>query len=164
MSDPEATVLAAVDGLGVPYEVIWIDPDYADTAAFCEKYGYPSEQSANTIVVASKRGPAKYAVCVVLATTRLDVNRRVRGLMGVARLSFASSEQMAELIGMQVGGVTPFALPNDIPVYIDDRIMAHDWIILGSGGRASKIKISPEVFQKLPGAEIIEDLALEPSP
>ena len=162
MSDPEATVLAAVDRLDIPYEVIQIDPDYADTAAFCVKYGYPPEQSANTIVVAAKRGPEKYAVCVVQATTRLDVNKRVRELMGVSRLSFASAEQMAGLTGMLEGGVTPFALPDGIPIYVDDRIMANDWIILGSGGRASKIKISPDVFRKLPGAEVVKDLAVEP--
>ncbi len=161
MSDPESVVLAAVDRLDIPYEVIQIDPDYADTATFCGKYGYPPEQSANTIVVASKRGPEKYAACVVLSTTRLDVNRRLRELMGVSRLSFASAEQMAGLTGMLAGGVTPFALPDGIPIYVDDRIMAHDWIILGSGGRASKIKISPGVFRKLPGAEVIEDLAVE---
>lgn len=164
MSDPETAVLSAVDRLDIPYEIIQIDPDYADTAAFCEKYEYPPEQSANTIVVAAKRGPEKYAVCVVLATTRLDVNRRLRALMGVSRLSFASTEQMAGLTGMLAGGVTPFALPDGIPIYVDGRIMACDWIILGSGGRATKIKITPGVFRKLPGAEVITDLALEPPP
>jgi len=56
------------------------DPAFADTAAFCERYGYPADRAGNTIVVASKKEPRQYAACVVLATTRLDVNHAVRDL------------------------------------------------------------------------------------
>ncbi len=150
----------AIDALGVVYERFTIDPAYADTVAFCEHYGYPPESSGNTIIVASKKVPKQYVACVVLATTQLDVNRRVRKLMGVSRASFATSEEMMELTGMQVGGVTPFALPEGLPLYVDERIMELEWVILGGGGRDSKIKIAPEVFTKL-GAEVIADLGIE---
>jgi len=158
-SPTENAVIAAVGRLGMPYEAIDIDPSFADTAAFCEQYGYPAEKSCNTIIVASKKEPKKFAACVVLAHTRLDVNRRVRELMGVPKASFASAGEMIALTGMQVGGVTPFSLPAGMPLYIDGRIMATDWVILGGGGRTLKIKISPEVFGKL-GAEVVPDLAL----
>src|SRR5215510_2688433 len=119
--DPEATTRAVLDGFGVPYEHIAIDPAFADTAAFCERYGYPADHAANTIVVASKKEPKQYAACVVLATTRLDVNHAVRDLMAAAKLSFASAEEMAGLTGMKVGGVTVFGLPESVPIYVDDR-------------------------------------------
>jgi aminoacyl-tRNA editing protein len=99
-------VVAVLDRLGVPYERMPIDPDYADTGPFCEKYGVPLEHSANTIIVASKKEPKQYAACVVKATRRLDVNHAVRRLMGVARLSFASSDETRTLTGMMLGGVT----------------------------------------------------------
>lgn len=162
MTNPEKAVLESVELLGISYEIVHIDPGYADTTAFCEKYGYPLDQSANTIIVASKKEPRSYAACVVLASTRLDVNRRVRKLLGVSRASFATAEEMAALTGMQVGGVTPFALPDGIPVYVDEKIMALDWVILGSGGRASKIKISPVVFKRLPNAQVISELSMAP--
>ena len=158
MPTPEEIVAAAVANLGIPYELIEIDPAFADTAAFCEKYGYPAEQSCNTIVVASKKEPKKFVACVVLAHTRLDVNKRVTKLMGVPKASFASAEEMMALTGMQVGGVTPFSLPQGMPLYVDDRVMAPEWIILGGGGRSLKIKTSPEVFRKL-GAEVVSGLA-----
>src|SRR5690242_18913675 len=135
--DIAARVRAALDALGVPYEVMHIDPDFADTAQFCEKYGIPLEQSANTIIVGSKKEPKQYAACVVLATTRLDVNHAVRDLMGAAKVSFAAAEEMAQVTGMQVGGVTVFGLPEGVPLYVDDRLMALDYVILGSGGRAA---------------------------
>jgi len=161
MTPSDSPVVAALKSLGVAFELIDIDPAFADTTAFCEKYGYPVDQSANTILVASKRGPKQYAACVVLATHFLDVNKRVRKVMGVSRASFASAEEMMELTGMQVGGVTPLALPPDLPLYVDDRVMRCEWIILGGGGRALKVKTSPEVFTKL-GAKTVEGLGMEP--
>ena len=162
-SSSTTSALETVANLGLPHEVIEIDPAYADTPAFCEKYGFPMEQSGNTIVVASKKEPKVYVACVVLAITRLDVNRRVRKLMGVSKASFASAEEMNALTGMEVGGVTPFSLPDGMPLYVDSRVMALEWVILGGGGRDRKLKITPEVFHQL-GAEIVEDLALPTNP
>ena len=159
MPAPEEIVAAAIETLGVPYELIPIDPAYADTAAFCEKYGYPADRACNTIIVASKKEPKQFAACVVLAHTRLDVNKRVTKLMGVPKASFASADEMISLTGMQVGGVTPFSLPTGLPLYIDDRIPPLDWVILGGGGRSLKVKIHPEVFTRL-GAEVVAGLAM----
>src|SRR5919198_2534339 len=128
-------VRAVLEGLGAPFEILTIDPDFADTAQFCAKYGVPLDQSANTIVVASKKEPREYCACLVLATTRLDVNHAVRKLMGVSRVSFASGEETKALTGMLIGGVTVFALPEGLPIYVDERIMALEWIIVGGGGR-----------------------------
>src|ERR687888_637013 len=111
------------------------DPALADTAAFCAHYKIPLEQSANTIIVASKKEPKQYCACLVLATTRLDVNHAVKKLMNVSRVSFASGDETVALTGMLIGGVTIFALPADLPIYVDDRIMALEWIIVGGGGR-----------------------------
>src|SRR5260370_30261527 len=141
----EGRVLAVLDRLGVPYERMPIDPDYADTGPFCEKYGVPLEQSANTIIVASKKEPKQYAACVVKATRRLDVNHAVRRLMGVSRLSFASAEETMALTGMMIGGVTVFALPEGMPLYVDEALMSCSYVILGGGSRSTKIKVAPEV-------------------
>jgi prolyl-tRNA editing enzyme YbaK/EbsC (Cys-tRNA(Pro) deacylase) len=152
-------VLEHLARLEVDYEAIPIDPAFADTAAFCERYGYAPERSANTILVASKKEPKRYAVCVVLATTQLDVNHRVRALLDVSRASFASPDEMKSVLGMEVGGVTPFGLPAGIPLYVDTRVLAWDWVILGGGGRETKIRISPRVFAVL-GGESVEGLAI----
>jgi prolyl-tRNA editing enzyme YbaK/EbsC (Cys-tRNA(Pro) deacylase) len=156
----EQATIAAAERIGVPFEVIPCDPADADTAAFCARYGYPAERAANTIVVASKKEPKQYGACVVLATTRLDVNHAVRDLLGVNKVSFASAEEMNALTGMRVGGVTAFGLPDSLPLYIDARVMDLDWIILGTGGRNGKIRISPQVFQRMAGVKVVEGLAV----
>jgi prolyl-tRNA editing enzyme YbaK/EbsC (Cys-tRNA(Pro) deacylase) len=155
----EATVRRVLDGLGSPYDIIEIDPAFADTAAFCAKYGYGLQVSGNTIVVASKKEPKQFAACLVLAHTRLDVNHAVRRLMGASRVSFASAEETMALTGMEIGGVTLLALPPALPVYVDDRVMALDYVILGSGSRASKVRIAPSALTRLAGVQIVPGLA-----
>ncbi|MDQ3392153.1 MAG: hypothetical protein M3508_12605, partial [Actinomycetota bacterium] len=65
MDEIEMRVRAAVDEFrtaGVEgVEVVDCDPALADTAAFCEAYGFAPDDSANAIVVAGKADPAVYA-------------------------------------------------------------------------------------------------------
>jgi prolyl-tRNA editing enzyme YbaK/EbsC (Cys-tRNA(Pro) deacylase) len=162
LPDPaEQATLRALDRLGVPYELLPCDPAFADTAAFCARYGHSPAQAANTIVVASKKEPRQFAACVVTATTRLDVNRAVRDLLDVSKVSFASAEDMRRLTGMAVGGVTAFGLPEGVPLFVDARVMACETVILGTGGRNGKIRIAPAVFQRIPGARVVPGLAIE---
>src|ERR1700690_3468 len=117
-ADPVARALeAALAPLGTPFELIPCDPALADTAAFCEAYGYSPEDSANTIVVVGKSDPPRYVACVLLATTRLDVNHAVRDRLGVRKASFADQDQTRALTGMAIGGVTVFGLPEDLPIW-----------------------------------------------
>ena len=148
--------------LGLTFEIIEIDPALADTADFCTHYNVPLDQSANTLVIASKAEPKTFVACVVLATTRLDVNGKVRKKMGVRKTSFSTAEEMKALTGMQVGGVTPLGLPTELPLWIDSRVMDCKWIIVGGGGRDLKVKMDPQVLLKL-GGESVVDLAKAPA-
>ena len=157
--DAAAAALAQLDDLGAAYEVIECEPEWADTAAFCEHYGVPLDRSGNCIVVATKRDPKQFCACLVLSTVRLDVNKTVKRLLG-ARASFASPEDTMALTGMMIGGVTPFGLPSDLPLYVDAPIEAIDYIVVGGGSRSQKLKVAPSVITSLPSAELIEGLGL----
>lgn len=156
----DSRVAASLQQHGVVFQVLACDPDLADTAAFCEHYGYGLEQSANTILVAAKSDLNQLVACVLLATTKLDVNKKVCQLMGVKRASFASAEQTVAVSRMQVGGVTAFGLPESIPVYVDSRVVEQPEVVMGGGNRSSKLVLSAQELQKLPQVEIIENLAL----
>ncbi len=152
-------VQAALEVYGITYRVFECDPELADTAAFCEKYGFSPGQSANTIMVASKSEPVKFAACVVLATTKLDVNKKVCQLLAVKKASFAPMDEALRLSQMEYGGVTAFGLPDDIPVYVDSRVMECDEVIMGGGNRSSKVILHPQELTKLPTVQLIEGLA-----
>src|SRR3954453_1054484 len=153
-----------LDPLGVPYELFPCDPALADTAAFCAAYGFDPEDSANTIVVIGKSDPPRYAACVTLAPYRLDVNRTVRERLGTGKASFAPADETATLTGMQIGGVTVFGLPDELPIWVDSRVMTRDRIVLGGGSRSWKVVATPGILRALAAVEIVAPLASEPRP
>ncbi|MGI9584289.1 MAG: YbaK/EbsC family protein [Acidimicrobiia bacterium] len=156
-----SVVVDALESSDAIYSTMECDPALADTAAFCEHYDVPLEQSANAIVIGSKRPAGLYAMFLVLSTTRLDVNGKARQLMGAKKASFASAEATAEATGMVMGGVTPFGRPDSIPLFVDSAIMDHPWVVVGGGSRDMKVKVDPEIFTRLPDTTIVAGLATE---
>lgn len=152
-------VVAALRRRRLPHRALGCEPELADTAVFCERYGYRTDQSANTILVVGKTAEPRYAACLLLATCRLDVNRSVRKRLGARRISFASPEDTRRLSGMELGGVTPFALPKGLPLWIDARVMDAEQVILGGGNRVSKLIVAPQGLLTIDGAEVVEGLA-----
>ena len=161
MDDP---VVTQHDQLGLAYEIVACDPALADTAAFCEAYGYASEDSANAIVVLGKSDPPVHVMCLVLADSRLDVNKVVRKRLGVRKCSFASAAETVDLTGMEIGGVTPFGTAATLPLWIDARVMERDQVIIGGGSRDRKLLVPPATLAAHPTAEIVDGLAKPASP
>jgi prolyl-tRNA editing enzyme YbaK/EbsC (Cys-tRNA(Pro) deacylase) len=140
-------------------EVAAIDPALADTAAFCAEYGVGLEESANCVVLAGKRGgEVIYAACMVLATTRADVNGLARKHLGVRKVSFAPMDEAVGLTGMEYGGITPIGLPADWPILVDRAVAEAPRVVVGSGVRGSKLWLPGAALAALPNAEVLDGL------
>jgi prolyl-tRNA editing enzyme YbaK/EbsC (Cys-tRNA(Pro) deacylase) len=161
-----APVAAALDdwppGAAVPVDSVLvapIDPELADTTAFCAAYQVGLEVSANCVVVAGKReGETRYAACLVLATTRADVNGVVRRQLDVRKASFVPMAEAVERSGMEYGGITAIGLPNDWPILVDPAVAGTELVVIGSGVRASKIVLPGAALVELPGARVVDGL------
>lgn len=153
---PAAAPVAADDILVAP-----INPDVADTAAFCAEYEVALEVSANCVVVAGKRaGETRYAACVVLATTRADINGVVRRHLDVRKASFLPMAQAVEVTGMEYGGITAIGLPSGWPILVDAAIVEKPAVVIGSGVRSSKIVLPGSALAALPNAVVFTGLGL----
>lgn len=158
LAPPVSAALSRLPGAEA-VQVAPIDPDLADTAAFCAAYDVTLEQSANCVIVLGKPAGV-FAACIVLATTRADVNGAVRRLLGTRKASFAPMDEAVGKTGMQYGGITPIGLPADWPIYVDARVPAVDAAVIGSGIRGSKIVLPGALLASLPGATVVDGLAL----
>ena len=154
----ERSVLSHLDRLEIQYEALECNPDFADTAAFCAEYDVPLSHSANAILVKSRRGEKRFGLVVVAADCKLQ-NRAIRKLLETSKASFATAEETREITGMLIGGVSVFGLPDDLPVWVDSRVMEVPWVIVGGGSRSIKVRLDPQDFTKLPGALVVEGLA-----
>lgn len=157
LADP---VTAALRGDGVHAGQVFvaeIDPDVADTAAFCQTYESPAQNSANCVVVAGRRGDTSLmAAVLVLAIDRADVNRSIRKHLGLRKISFASMEDAVAETGMAYGGIGPIGLPGDWRLLVDAAVLEREWIVIGSGRRGSKLAIPGPLAGRLPGAEVLD--------
>ena len=159
LAPPVSAFLAGWPSTGL-VSVAEIDPELADTAAFCQNYGVRPDKSANCVVVTGKRaGEVKYAACVVLSTDRADVNGAVRRLLDVRKASFAPMAEAVELTGMEYGGITPIGLPADWPVLVSAEVAAAGPVVIGSGLRRSKLLLDGGLLGTLPGAEVVPELS-----
>nr|BFD86078.1 YbaK/EbsC family protein [Streptomyces sp. Xyl84] len=138
------------------------DPQWADTATFVEHYGRDLlERSANCVVVAGKRGgESRLAACVVLSTTRVDVNGVVRRQLDARKASFAPMEVATGETGMEYGGITPLGLPGDWPVLVDSAVVDLPYVLVGSGRRRGKLLMPGKAFAELPGAVVLDGLGV----
>jgi prolyl-tRNA editing enzyme YbaK/EbsC (Cys-tRNA(Pro) deacylase) len=161
LAEPVAAALAGLPAeVAAEFAVAEIDPELADTAAFCARYEVRPEESANCVVVEGRRGgAATYAACLVLATTRADVNGVVRRHLGVRKASFAPMDFAVAETGMEYGGITPIGLPAAWPVLIDPTVVAAGPVVIGSGVRRSKIVVPGAVLAARPGALVLPGLA-----
>lgn len=154
-----APVAAALPSLLEPAWVAAVDEALADTAAFVEAYGVGLEESANCVVVAAKRGgETTLAACLVLATTRADVNGVVRRTLGARKVSFAAMDAAVGASGMAYGGITPVGLPADWPLLVDRRVAESGCVVIGSGTRGSKLAVTGRALAALPGVVVLDGL------
>jgi prolyl-tRNA editing enzyme YbaK/EbsC (Cys-tRNA(Pro) deacylase) len=168
LADPVADALGRLAGTGATGTaatggvlVAEIDPDLADTAAFCARYDVPLDLSANCVVLAAKReGLRQLAACVVLATTRADVNGVARRTLDARKASFAPMDAAVAETGMEYGGITPVGLPPAWPLLVDDVVAATDRVVVGSGVRRSKLLLPGPTVAGLPGAVVLEGLGV----
>lgn len=161
LARPVARAVSPLDDI----RVAQIDPALADTVAFCAQYDVPMEQSANCVVVAARRGgETRLAACVVLATTRADVNGLVRRHLDARKASFAAMDDAVAQTGMEYGGITPVGLPIDWPLLVDAEVAAADHVVVGSGLRRSKLLVRGAWLTGLPGAQVIDGLGLPAKP
>jgi prolyl-tRNA editing enzyme YbaK/EbsC (Cys-tRNA(Pro) deacylase) len=161
LGDPVAHALKLLDPADAALVgVAEIDPTLADTAGFCAAYGSPMDGSANCVIVAGRRGEiTRYAACLVLASTRADVNGLIRKRLDARKASFAAMDDAVAMTGMEYGGITPIGLPDDWPVLVDAAVAAAPAVVIGSGVRHSKLALPGSLAGRLPNAELIEGLA-----
>ena len=158
LAAPVATALRQWSRAGEA-QVAEIDPELADTEAFCAAYGIEPAASANCVVVAGRRGEdVRHAACLVLATTRADVNGVVRRRLDARKASFAPLEQTVATTGMEFGGITPVGLPSDWPVLVDEAVLTAPQVVVGSGLRRSKLVLPGAAVADLPGVEVLAGL------
>lgn len=136
-----------------------INPELSDTAAFCDYYQVGMDQTANCVVLEAKRADKSwFAACVILGSTRADVNGLARRTLDARKVSFAPMQEAVTKTGMEYGAITPIGLPVDWLILVDKAVADCNYVIIGSGIRKSKLAVPGSFFKSLPNTQILEGL------
>lgn len=136
-----------------------INPQFSDTAAFCENYKISPNQAANCVVLEAKRGERTWlAACVILGSTKADINGLGKRTLDARRVSFAPMERAVEETDMEYGAITPVGLPEAWPVLIDKAVADSEYVVIGSGLRKSKLVVPGKFLAGLPKTLILDGL------
>jgi prolyl-tRNA editing enzyme YbaK/EbsC (Cys-tRNA(Pro) deacylase) len=156
-----AEALAGLPAVAAQAHTVPIDPGLAETAALTERFGLDPEASANCVIVLGKRGgEVRPAACVILASTRADVNGLVRRTLDARKCSFAPQDWAVAETAMEYGGITPVGVPDGWPILVDRAVTDQPWVLLGSGLRRSKLALPGASLAELPGAQVLDGLGL----
>jgi prolyl-tRNA editing enzyme YbaK/EbsC (Cys-tRNA(Pro) deacylase) len=146
--------------IDLPIKAFIVESSASDTQVFCERYGYPLDDCANTLILKYKKpGIEAYAAAICTGARRLDINGAIKQLLAAQRISFARMEKATELTGMVPGGITVFGLPAGWPVLIDNAVLRRPAVIMGGGTREVKLVVPSSVLAALPNV-LIGDLSL----
>jgi Ala-tRNA(Pro) deacylase len=120
-------LFAYLDGLGIAHQTVTHSPVFTVEEAQAKRRDSAGGHTKN-LFLRDKKGAPFLLVAPEDAAIELKSLHRLLGASG--RFSFGSAELMRELLGVEPGSVTPFAVINDkggrVTVILDAALMAHD--------------------------------------
>ena len=96
----------------------------------------------------------RVVLIVTSGTSRMD-NKKLKALFG-AKPKMLAVEEIAEITGHEVGGVSPFGLKSPLPIYCDVSLKAFDEVVPAAGSTHSAVRIAPSRLADLVGAKWVD--------
>jgi Cys-tRNA(Pro)/Cys-tRNA(Cys) deacylase len=159
MDDPDDTpAIAAARELAVAHDVVRTEPaNSAEESA--QMQGIPLEALLRTIVV--RRGDDDYLFVLVPAGRRFDW-LKVRGHLGVSRLSLPDADEAQRVTGYVRYTITPFGSTRAWPVIADASIVDQPVVAIGGGARGVNLHVAPADLIQALNAEVVDISIAEP--
>jgi prolyl-tRNA editing enzyme YbaK/EbsC (Cys-tRNA(Pro) deacylase) len=127
---------------------------HASTATVADAAAALGVEPARIAKTLSVRAGEKTFLLVARGDARLD-NAKCKAEFG-ARPRMLGPEETLALTGHAVGGVCPFGLATDLPVYVDVSLRDFDLVYPAAGSRNSSVEVTPERLFELVGRRWVD--------
>lgn len=124
--------------------IIELPTSTATVALAAQAHGVEVGQIAKTLAFQLQDG--RFILLVASGGARVS-NRRFKASFGKGRM--LAAEQIEEITGHPVGGVCPFGLARELPVYLDRSLGRYDEVLPAAGAVHSAVRISPTRMAEL---------------
>jgi prolyl-tRNA editing enzyme YbaK/EbsC (Cys-tRNA(Pro) deacylase) len=123
----------------------------ATVALAAEAHGVDPAQIAKTICV---RVGKTIMLIVTSGVARLD-NRKFRDVLG-GKPRMLDAEEVVAATGHPVGGVCPFGLISELPIYCDTSLRRFGEVVPAAGAINAAVRISPDRMAELVDARWVD--------
>jgi len=121
------------------------------TMTLSAAWGIKPAQIAKTLSV---RAGDRNLLLVTCGDSRLD-NRKAKAALG-GKVKMLPADQALVLTGHPPGGVCPFGLATELPVYLDVALRAYDEVVPAAGSTHAALRINPLRMAELVGAHWVD--------
>lgn len=132
-------------------EILQTEESSATVALAAAAHGVAPEQIAKTICL---RVGEETMLVVASGTARLD-NRKFKDRFG-GKARMLDAEQVVAVTSHPVGGVCPFGLPSEIPVYCDVSLKPFGEIVPAAGATNAAVRIPTDRMIELVGGTWVD--------
>lgn len=153
--DPFYRIILLLQQQGVDYELVEHEPVYT------------SEQAANIRGLGLKNGAKSLLLkanddfyMFVLPGDRKIDSKKIKTLLGVKDIRFATPTEVEEITGTQIGAVYPFGLIAEVVMYVDQSLAENEIIAFNPGVHDKSIIMKWTSYEEVTKAKLV-DIALE---
>lgn len=125
-------------GIDPAMTIVEFEQDTSTSTLAAQALGTEVAQIAKSILLKDKKGD--YIMLVLTGDARLD-NKKLREI-NPSRLKMASPDEVLQVTGFSIGGVCPFALKEDIPVYLDNSLKRFQFVYTAAGTANTVVPVS----------------------
>jgi Cys-tRNA(Pro)/Cys-tRNA(Cys) deacylase len=150
--DEVSPAIDAVVASQIPHQVVRTEPARSAEEA-ADFQGIPLAALLRTIVV--RRGEDDYVFVLVPAGRRFDWPK-LRGHLGVSRLSLPDADEARDATGYERYTITPFGATRAWPVIADASILGREVVSIGGGIRGVNIHLAPSDLVRALDATVVD--------
>ncbi|MCU1729418.1 YbaK/EbsC family protein [Pseudomonas sp. 7P_10.2_Bac1] len=145
------SVRAFFDANAPDLQIIELATSTATVALAAEAHGVEPGQIAKTLAF---RVGEQNVLLVARGDARID-NKKIKNALG-SKAKMLDAQTVVALTSHPVGGVCPFGLATDLPVYCDVSLQAFTEVMPAAGTTNSAVRISPDRMAQLVKAQWVD--------
>ncbi|MEN8240775.1 MAG: YbaK/EbsC family protein [Chloroflexota bacterium] len=152
MTKPNTPAGKALTDLKIPF----IEFQHASQVSSIEQAAAERNQEVSQVVrsILFRCGQGDFFMVLVAGKGKLDW-KALRQHFKRSRLTTATPEEVIEVTGCPIGTVNPFNLPPEIPLLVENSVLAQPSVSLGSGVHGIAIMITTKNLLKALGTHEI---------
>ena len=139
-----ASVRAFFEAHQIDMPIVELEINTSTVALAAQAHGVEPGRIAKTL--AFKLADGTVFLLAARGDARID-NAKFKATFGKGKM--LALDQVEALTGHPVGGVCPFGLASDLPIYLDRSLLAFDEVLPAAGSVNSALRISPLHMAKL---------------